>query len=106
MKAATEEFAFEELIDELAEQLKTLGHPQRLRILDFLRENHESRVCDIVKKTKIPQAVVSLHLGKMRQRGLVVARREAREVYYWIATEIAAVVAETLNRKHNKLLES
>lgn len=106
MKAASEEFAFEELLIELAEQLKTLGHPQRLRILDFLRENHESRVCDIVKKTKIPQAVVSLHLGKMRRCGLVVARREAHEVYYWIATEIAAVVAETINRKHNKILES
>ena len=98
------EFAFEDLLDEASEHLKVLGHPQRLRILDFLRENGESRVGEIVRKTKLPQAVASLHLNKMRRSGLVISRRDAREVYYWIATEIAQVVADTLHRKHERAL--
>lgn len=98
------EFAFEDLLEETAEHLKVLGHPQRLRILDFLRENGETRVGEIVRKTKLSQSVVSLHLNKMRRSGLVISRRDAREVYYWIATEIAQVVADALHRKHERAL--
>lgn len=98
------EFVYDELLEEAAEHLKVLGHPQRLRILDFLRENGETRVGEIVRGTKFPQAVVSLHLNKMRRSGLVIARRDAREVYYWIATEIAQVVADALHRKHDRAL--
>ena len=98
------DFVYAELLEEIAEQLKVLGHPQRLRILDFLRENSESRVGEIVKKTKLSQSAVSLHLNKMRRSGLVVARRDARKVYYWIATEIAQVVVDALHRKHDRAL--
>ncbi|MBP3302009.1 MAG: winged helix-turn-helix transcriptional regulator [Opitutales bacterium] len=103
-KSVPAEFAFEELLEETAEHLKVLGHPQRLRILDFLRENGESRVGEIVRKTKLPQAVASLHLNKMRRSGLVISRRDSREVYYWIATEIAQVVADALHRKHDRAM--
>ncbi|MBE6400975.1 MAG: winged helix-turn-helix transcriptional regulator [Opitutales bacterium] len=103
-KTIPNEFAFEELLEEAAEHLKVLGHPQRLRILDFLRENGESRVGEIVRRTKLSQATVSFHLNKMRRSGLVISRREAREVYYWIATETAQVVADTLHRKHERAL--
>lgn len=104
MKQTSDEFAFDEILEETAEQLKVLGHSQRLRILDFLRENGESRVGEIVRKTKLPQAVVSLHLSKMRGCKIVISRRDAREVYYWIATEVASVVADVLKRKHDRAL--
>ncbi len=103
-KTENEQFVFDELLEEAAEQLKTLGHPLRLRILDFLRENGESKVGEIVRRIKAPQAVVSLHLNKMKRAGTVIARREAREVYYWIASEIAQVVADALNRKRDRAL--
>ena len=61
-------------------------------------------VGEIVRRTKAPQATVSLHLGRMRRCGIVISRREAREVYYWIATEIAQVVADALHRKHDRAL--
>ncbi|HIV03556.1 MAG TPA: winged helix-turn-helix transcriptional regulator [Candidatus Spyradosoma merdigallinarum] len=103
-KKADNAFVYENLLEEAAEQLKALGHPLRLRILDFLRENGESSVGEIVRRTKAPQATVSLHLGRMRRCGIVISRREAREVYYWIATEIAQVVADALHRKHDRAL--
>lgn len=103
-KTVPDEFAFDELLEEMAEHLKVLGHPQRLRILDFLRENGESRVGEIVRRTKLQQAIVSFHLNKMRRSGLVISRRDAQEVHYWIATEIAQVVADALNRKHDRAL--
>ena len=40
----------------------------------------------------------------MRRSGLVISRRDSREVYYWIATEIAQVVADALHRKHDRAM--
>lgn len=89
-----------DLAEEMAEDLRVLGHPQRLRILDELKTQGELTVTELVRRTKLPQAVVSLHLSKMRTTHLVLSRRESRQVVYWLATEIAFVVAECFRRKY------
>lgn len=93
------ELRYNDLAEEMAEDLRVLGHPQRLRILDELKVQGELTVSELVRKTKLPQAVVSLHLSKMRATNLVLSRREAHNVVYWLSTEIAFVVAECFRRK-------
>lgn len=95
-----DELRYLDLAEEIAEDLRVLGHPQRLRILDALKQQGELTVSELVRRTKFPQAVVSLHLSKMRATHLVLSRRESRQVVYWLATEIAFVVAECLRRKY------
>jgi ArsR family transcriptional regulator len=67
-----------------AEICKTLSNPTRLRILSFLR-NGEKSVSELVKLTGVRQSNVSQHLAVLRQRGIVVVKKEGATVLYRIA---------------------
>ncbi|MGN0834600.1 MAG: ArsR/SmtB family transcription factor [Candidatus Spyradosoma sp.] len=95
-----DELRYADLAEEMAEDLRALGHPQRLRIIDELKLQGELTVSELVRRTRLPQSVVSLHLSKMKATRLVLSRREARQVVYWLSTEIAFVVADCFRRKY------
>ena len=61
--------------------LKSLSHPVRLEILCRLAEG-EARVNQLEEMLAIPQAQVSKQLARLREEGLVDARREGRTVVY------------------------
>ncbi|MCC6612846.1 MAG: winged helix-turn-helix transcriptional regulator [Anaerolineae bacterium] len=58
-----------------------LGNPHRLLILYALHEQPRY-VTDLAEVLDIPQSSVSRHLKVLRDRGLVVTRREGPAVYY------------------------
>jgi ArsR family transcriptional regulator len=66
-----------------ADTIKVVGHPDRLRILEFL-EDGEKAVGEIQECLDMPQAIVSQHLAKMRGWDIVEARRDGIHVYYCI----------------------
>ena len=66
-----------------ADVIKVVGHPDRLRILEFL-EGGEKAVGEIQDGLDLPQAIVSQHLAKMRGWDIVEARRDGTHVYYRI----------------------
>ncbi len=70
-------------LNKAAEAIKVVGHPDRLRILEFL-EDGEKAVGEIQEVLDLPQAIVSQHLGKMRGWNIVEARRDGVHVYYRI----------------------
>lgn len=59
----------------------TLANPKRLEIIDKLR-THELSVTELAEALEISQANLSQHLSLMRQRGIVMARREGSNVFY------------------------
>jgi DNA-binding transcriptional ArsR family regulator len=61
--------------------LKTLAHPLRLRILSVLGAG-EATVGEILEAAGTTQPNVSQHLGQMRDRGVLLARREGNQVFY------------------------
>ena len=67
-----------------AEICKTLANPKRLEIIYALKDG-ELSVGEMVERLRLPKANVSQHLAVMRQRGIVVARREGVNIYYRIA---------------------
>jgi len=67
-----------------AELCKMLSNPIRLEILNLLRDG-EKTVGELVVATGLRQANLSQHLATMRQRGVVMARKEGANVYYRIA---------------------
>ncbi len=69
--------------EEVAALLKQLSHPQRLLILCSLAEGEKS-VGDIERACGASQSAVSQFLKGMRLEGLIVARREGKQVYYKI----------------------
>lgn len=69
-----------------ARLLKAVGHPERLAIVELL-EHGEMSVGDIAEALGTKQAVTSGHLVRMRDRGVLYARREGTKVYYGIANK-------------------
>jgi DNA-binding transcriptional ArsR family regulator len=64
---------------------KTLSDPNRLVIVHILREGEKS-VGELVSILGIPQGNVSRNLGIMRDRGIVIPRREGNTIYYRLAS--------------------
>jgi predicted transcriptional regulator len=67
-----------------AAALRTLSHPERLRIVEAL-EAGPLEVSDLTTKLKRPQATVSQHLMRLRAHGLVAAERSGRIARYRVA---------------------
>lgn len=95
--------AMQELAAEMAAQadsaaglLKTLGNPQRLRILCALVDGERS-VGEINAFVPLSQSALSQHLAVLRAQGLVVTRREAQTIYYALADGPARVILRTLH---------
>jgi ArsR family transcriptional regulator len=60
-----------------------LANPKRLQILSLLK-NGEMSVGEMVRTMKVPKANLSQHLSILRQKGIVLARREGTNIYYRI----------------------
>jgi ArsR family transcriptional regulator len=69
--------------DAAVETLKFLGDGNRLRILHIL-SRRESCVCELIEQIGLTQPLVSYHLRRLREAGLVRTRRKAQWVYYSI----------------------
>ncbi|MGI9253061.1 MAG: ArsR/SmtB family transcription factor [Thermomicrobiales bacterium] len=70
-------------LDSAVETLRFLSDRNRLRILGMLMDS-ETCVCEIIDELELPQPLVSYHLRKLRDAGLVKARRKAQWIYYSI----------------------
>ena len=64
--------------------LRTLSHPDRLRIVEAL-ENGPLDVSELTTRLRRPQATVSQHLMRLRAHGLVAAERTGRVAHYRVA---------------------
>jgi len=69
---------------EIAEILRAIGHPIRLRILELLLHD-DACVKNIWSCLDIPQAKASQHLAILRNKGIVSARREGTMMRYWVS---------------------
>ena len=69
--------------DAAVETLKFLSDGNRLRILKILSQR-ESCVCELIEQIGLTQPLVSYHLRRLRDAGLVRTRRKAQWVYYSI----------------------
>jgi len=67
-----------------AEMCKVFSNPTRLEILHLLRYD-ELSVTELIDKSKLSQANISQHLAIMKARGIVVSRRDGKNIYYRLA---------------------
>jgi DNA-binding transcriptional ArsR family regulator len=70
-------------IDCTADVLKAIAHPTRLRILCTLNLA-ELQVQTLVEKTGTTQSNISQHLALMKERKILVTRRDANRIFYRI----------------------
>lgn len=79
---------------EVAEIFKQIGDGTRLRILWFLCHCEEC-VSNIAAAMGMSDPAVSHHLKSLKKAGLVVSRRDGKEIYYKLAD---SQVAEYIHR--------
>lgn len=72
----------------LAERLKALGDPTRLRMLDLLAQQGEPLcVCDITAQFAQNQPTISHHLRILREARLLDCEKRGIWAYYWATPE-------------------
>jgi ArsR family transcriptional regulator len=80
----------------LAQTMKALSDPIRLRIVLLLQAEGELCVCDIIAVLKLPQSTVSRHLAYLKRSCWVDIRREGVWMYYSLSRDSCTVCKEVL----------
>jgi len=75
-----------------------ISHPMRLQILEWLDVMGASSVSAIARGVAAPQVIVSQHLRKMRDAGLVRTTRRGIFIYYQINEEYPASIFVCLRK--------
>lgn len=75
-----------DLIIRVSEILKTIGHPVRLQILEALEEKEPLNVTEIQERiaSNTEQSLLSHHLIKMKDRGILKCEKQGMNVLYRI----------------------
>jgi ArsR family transcriptional regulator len=74
--------------ERIATVAKALGEPLRVRILDVLRRGDEAVCqCELIALFDIKQSLLSHHMKKLTDAGLVSVERRHRWAYYSISTD-------------------
>lgn len=102
-------------MEQLANTLKALGDPTRLRILHLLTHG-EMCVCDLMAGLALPQSTVSRHLSYLKNAGWLTSRRAGvwmhymltdasphRELLGTLAPHMRAMCGEDLSRLEHHL---
>ena len=97
-RAATDELIFKIKAD----FLKSLAHPVRLAVLEYLKKS-EASVGQMVKDLGVEQSALSKHLAILRQSGILTTRHEKVTVFYSIRDQdiflVLRPIAEILRKK-------
>jgi ArsR family transcriptional regulator len=83
-------------MNHLAQTLKALSDPIRLRIVLLLMAEGELCVCDLMAVLKLPQSTVSRHLAYLKRSCWVDIRRQGVWMYYTLSRESCEICQEML----------
>jgi ArsR family transcriptional regulator len=83
-------------MNHLAQTLKALSDPIRLRIILLLQSEGELCVCDLMAVLKLPQSTISRHLAYLKRSCWVDIRRQGVWMYYTLSRESCDMCQELL----------
>lgn len=86
----------QEVVSEKAELIKAIAHPIRLCMVKNLIANHGANVSTIQGCLGASQSSVSQHLAKLKALKIVEARREGKEMFYYVTNEEVCRIVEVL----------
>jgi ArsR family transcriptional regulator len=80
----------------LAQTIKALSDPIRIRIILLLQAEGELCVCDLMAVLGLPQSTVSRHLAYLKRSCWVDTRRDGVWMHYTLCKESCAICKEML----------
>lgn len=97
-EAIMEHLPSEDAIEGVSDAMKQLGDPSRLRIF-WLLCHCEECVVNIAAIVNMSSPAVSHHLRLLKNSGLIISRREGKEMYYKTAdTELAQILHHMIEK--------
>lgn len=102
MKNLEQYRGFADKLEDFADKLKIMAHPDRLRILNLLMKSDSKNGKQIYKELNMPQSTLSQHLTKLRMHQLIYGRRKGVEIYYDINDSLVYKVIGILNEDTSK----
>ena len=85
-------FAFK--INEMADILKALGNPARLKIIQFLMANPTSNCGEMQVVLPLAQSTVSKHLSELKGVKLITGKLKGNTIYYSLNSKTWGKVKE------------
>ncbi|NSW46250.1 MAG: helix-turn-helix transcriptional regulator [Bacteroidales bacterium] len=85
-------------LNEASEMLKAMAHPLRIAILRLLKAGKPLTVSEIHELLSIEQSAASHHLGILKTRGIVCAKRKGKNIYYTISHERISNVIDCIQK--------
>lgn len=89
-----------EVLERMAQMLRLLAHPHRLRIIEMIDADKALPVHRLVEGLGLPQGATSQHLNAMKRVNLLAAERRGKEVWYSIADPRALTILDCIRKKH------
>ncbi len=74
-------------IKRVSEVLKAIAHPTRLNILEALDLHKRLTVNELMQLTDTTQSLLSNHLIKMKDKGVLKSERDGKNIYYELVDE-------------------
>ncbi len=74
----------QEELEKAAFVLKTIAHPTRLAIIDYLSKEGRKKVSEICNDLKLEQSLTSHHLNTMKLKGVLGSAREGKNIFYYL----------------------
>jgi len=86
-----------EQLEHAASMLKAIAHPMRIAILNLLENGKRLTVTEIHETLKIEQSTASHHLGILRDKDVLQAKREGKNTFYSIKHERLNTLIECIS---------
>ena len=81
-----------------ASKLRAIAHPMRIAIIDLLNEKPKLSVTEIYSALDIEQASASHHLNILKNKGVLVSKREGKKIFYALKNVTLTEIIECINR--------
>ena len=85
-----------EQLEKAAAMLKAIAHPMRIAILQYLDGGKQLTVTEIHGLLGIEQSTTSHHLGILKDKGVLLSKREGKNTYYSIKNENLSSIIECI----------
>ena len=86
-----------EKLERAAYVLKAVAHPTRINIIDLLDQQKELSVTQISELLDCEQSLLSHHLTNMRDKGILLVRRDGKHMYYSLTDKTITKIIACIN---------
>jgi DNA-binding transcriptional ArsR family regulator len=76
-----------ESLERAANMLKAIAHPIRISIVGCLEDGERRTVTEIHTQLGIEQSTASHHLGILKDKGVLVSKRDGKNTWYFLKHE-------------------